>query len=85
MAQTTTIIETWKYRDPSLASSLTQQQILGYDVAAIDGGIGKIDDATLETDRVTSWSTRVPGSSARRSCFRPASSRVPTMQTRRSS
>jgi hypothetical protein len=50
MAQTTTIIGTWKYRDPSLASSLTQQQVLGYDVEAIDGGIGKIDDATLETD-----------------------------------
>ena len=50
MAQTTTLIETWKYRDPSLASSLTQQEVIGYDVEAIDGSIGKIDDATLETD-----------------------------------
>jgi hypothetical protein len=49
MAQTTTF-ETWKYRDPSLATSLTQQEITGYDVEAIDGGIGKIDDETLETD-----------------------------------
>ena len=49
MAQTTTF-ETWKYRDPSLATSLTQQDITGYDVEAIDGGIGKIDDETLETD-----------------------------------
>jgi hypothetical protein len=48
--QQTTIIETWSYRDPSLASSLKQEQITGYDVEAIDGSIGKIDDATLETD-----------------------------------
>ncbi len=48
--QQTTIIETWSYRDPSLATSLKQEQITGYNVEAIDGGIGKIDDATLETD-----------------------------------
>ena len=50
MAHTTTIVETWRYRDPGLATSLTQQQIIGYDVEAIDGSIGKIDDATLEVD-----------------------------------
>ena len=50
MAQSTTIIETWAYRDPSLATSFAQKQITGYDVEAIDGSIGKIDDATLETD-----------------------------------
>ena len=50
MAQTTTLIETWTYRDPSLAASLTQREIIGYGVEAIDGSIGKIDDATLETD-----------------------------------
>ncbi|MCE3287815.1 MAG: hypothetical protein K0S64_1421, partial [Gaiellaceae bacterium] len=49
MAPTTTF-ETWKYRDPSLATSLTQRELLGYDVEAIDGSIGKIDDATLEAD-----------------------------------
>jgi hypothetical protein len=48
--ENTTIIETWTYRDPSLATSLTQQQVIGYDVEALDGSIGKIDDATLETD-----------------------------------
>ena len=48
MAQTT--FDSWKYRDPSLGASLTQQQIIGYNVEAIDGSIGKIDDATLETD-----------------------------------
>ena len=49
MAQTTTF-DTWKYRDPGLATSLRQEDITGYDVEAIDGGIGKIDDETLETD-----------------------------------
>src|SRR4026209_1365052 len=48
--ENTTIIETWTYRDPSLATSLTQQQVIGYDVEAIDGSIGKIDGATLKTD-----------------------------------
>jgi hypothetical protein len=50
MAQDITIVEAWTYRDPSLATSLKQQQITGYDVEAIDGSIGKVDDATLETD-----------------------------------
>ena len=49
MAQTTTF-DTWKYRHESLASTLTQREIVGYGVEAIDGSIGKIDDATLETD-----------------------------------
>jgi hypothetical protein len=49
VAQTTTL-DSWKYRDKSLATSLTQQDIRGYDVEAIDGSIGKIDDETLETD-----------------------------------
>jgi hypothetical protein len=49
MAQTTTF-DTWKYRDASLASTITQRDITGYGVEAIDGSIGKIDDATLETD-----------------------------------
>ncbi len=48
MAYTTT--DTWKYRDQSLGTSLAQQQVIGYGVEAIDGSIGKIDDATLETD-----------------------------------
>ena len=49
MGQTTTF-STWNYRDASLASTLTQKEIVGYDVEAIDGSIGKIDGATLETD-----------------------------------
>jgi hypothetical protein len=49
MAQITTF-NSWTYRDASLASTLTQREIVGYDVEAIDGSIGKIDGATLETD-----------------------------------
>ena len=49
MEQTTTF-ETWRYRDSKLASSLSKQEITGYDVEAIDGSIGKIDDTTLEAD-----------------------------------
>ncbi len=50
MAHNITIVEAWTYHDPTLATSLTKQQITGYDVEAIDGSIGKIDDATLEAD-----------------------------------
>ena len=49
MAQTMTF-DAWKYGNASLASTLAQQEIIGYGVEAIDGSIGKIDDATLETD-----------------------------------
>ena len=45
MAHNITIVEAWTYHDPTLATSLTKQQITGYDVEAIDGSIGKIDDA----------------------------------------
>jgi hypothetical protein len=45
-----TTFETWKYRDSILATSLNKQQITGYDVEALDGSIGNIDDATLEAD-----------------------------------
>ena len=47
----TTIVETWTYRDSTVGTSLNKQQITGYDVEALDGSIGKIDDATLEADR----------------------------------
>jgi hypothetical protein len=49
MEQTTTY-ETWTYRDSTLGTSLNKQQVTGYDVEALDGSIGKIDDATLEAD-----------------------------------
>jgi hypothetical protein len=50
MMETTSSLETWMYRDSGLGTSLMKQQITGYDVEAIDGSIGKIDDATLEAD-----------------------------------
>ena len=46
----TTTFETWKYRDSTLGTNLTKQEITGYDVEAIDGSIGSIDAATLEAD-----------------------------------
>ena len=48
--QQTTTFEAWKYRDSTLRSTLNQEEITGYGVEAIDGSIGSIDDATLETD-----------------------------------
>jgi PRC-barrel domain len=42
--------DVWMYRDPTLATSLNKQQIVGYEVESIDGSIGKIDDASFETD-----------------------------------
>jgi hypothetical protein len=42
--------DVWMYRDPTLATSLSRQELVGYEVESIDGSIGKIDDATLETE-----------------------------------
>ena len=42
--------DVWMYRDPTLATSLNKQRVVGYEVESIDGSIGKIDDATFETD-----------------------------------
>ena len=42
--------DVWMYRDPTLATSLSKQEIVGYEVESIDGSIGKIDDASFETD-----------------------------------
>ena len=74
MPQTLTY-DVWMYRDPTLATSLNKQRIVGYEVESIDGSIGKIDDASFETR----------GSSARRSCCRWACLGASTMRTRRSS
>jgi hypothetical protein len=38
----------WKYRDGTWSEGDT---VVGYDVEASDGSIGKVDDATAETDR----------------------------------
>lgn len=47
MEQTRTF-DAWEYRDSNLGQSLNTQQITGYDIEAIDGSIGKVDDSTLE-------------------------------------
>jgi hypothetical protein len=49
MAQIVTY-DVWMYRDPTLATSLNKERIISYEVEAIDGSIGKIDDASLEAD-----------------------------------
>ena len=46
----TTAYETWVFRDTSITSTLSKEQITGYGVEAIDGSIGNVDDATLEAD-----------------------------------
>jgi hypothetical protein len=38
----TTNVTIWEYRDPSYASD----ELIGYHVEALDGGIGKIDEAS---------------------------------------
>lgn len=38
----------WKYRDGTWSEGDT---VVGYDVEAVDGSIGKVDEATAETDR----------------------------------
>jgi hypothetical protein len=43
--------DVWMYRDPTLATNLSKQQLVGYEVESIDGSIGKVDDASFETDR----------------------------------
>jgi len=40
----------WIYRTP-MATAKDQQDLVGYDVEAADGHIGKIDKATAETSR----------------------------------
>lgn len=38
----------WSYRDPAWSEG---GDVVGYDVEATDGSIGRIDEATTETDR----------------------------------
>ena len=55
-------IEIWAFRDQSYGSI----DLSGYKVEAIDGDIGKVDEATTRSGRATSSSTPVHGSSGRR-------------------
>ena len=44
-----TTLDIYTYRDTSLGTSISPQTVVGYGVEAIDGSIGKVDDATLDT------------------------------------
>jgi hypothetical protein len=44
--QTTTTI--WTFRDSTLQTDLNKAQVVGYEVEALDGSIGKIDEATFD-------------------------------------
>ena len=61
---------TWTYREGIDAVS---NELIGYDVEASDGHIGKIDESSLDAGATTWWSTPGSGSSARRGSYRPAS------------
>ena len=68
--------DVWTYRDSSsLGSNVvdTKIDLSGFKVEALDGSIGNIDEATYGRRGATSSSTPARGSSARRSCFPPAS------------
>nr|MBA3380786.1 PRC-barrel domain containing protein [Actinomycetota bacterium] len=42
--------DVWSYRDTtSLGMNIANVDITGFEVEALDGGIGKIDEATYET------------------------------------
>jgi hypothetical protein len=38
----------WTYRDTALGSPTSGTEVVGYDVEALDGSIGKIDEATYD-------------------------------------
>jgi hypothetical protein len=38
--------DVWSYRDTPLATNVGRQNIVGYEVEALDGSIGKVDEAT---------------------------------------
>jgi hypothetical protein len=41
----------WSYRTDVPTDTKLQERLVGYDVEALDGGIGRIDRASTETDR----------------------------------
>ena len=49
MSKSTTSV--WMYRADLAQDKRLQQQVIGYDVEATDGSIGKIDEASTETNR----------------------------------
>ena len=60
-------MEVWTYHETSqFGTDLTGTDMTGYEVEALDGSIGKVDEATYEGARATSSWTPARGSSARR-------------------
>ena len=45
MQSTTTI---WTYRDPTLQTEMNKANVVGFDVEALDGSIGKIDETSFD-------------------------------------
>jgi hypothetical protein len=41
-------LDVWTYRDTTLQSDLNRGDVVGYEVEALDGSIGKIDEATFD-------------------------------------
>ena len=61
--------DVWTYRYATeLGSNIASADISGFKIEALDGSIGKVDDATFEAGSSSSSSTRARGSSARRFC-----------------
>ena len=65
-------LEMWNYRMLRTREVRTPVDITGFGVEAIDGSIGKVDEASYETDSSLIVVDTGPGSSGRRSCSRPA-------------
>ena len=40
--------DVWTYRDTALGSTTSGTDVVGYDVEALDGSIGKVDEATFD-------------------------------------
>jgi hypothetical protein len=40
--------DVWGYRDTTLGRDLSGRSVVGYDVEALDGSIGKVDEATFD-------------------------------------
>ena len=71
MANTTrTKTDLWTYDQAVLGVGVDKANFVGYDVEALDGSIGKVDEASYDAGSASSSSTRARGSSARRSCCR---------------
>ena len=41
-------IDVWTYRETTLGADLNKANIVGYSVEALDGSIGKVDEATFD-------------------------------------